>query len=182
MIIELLKKNYPKLSDRAKELTRPLLNIDVETSKTLTLKRLIKQIGCKIDPSVYDLLGQQSNFELWSADLEFLVAGWDFLNTISYSLDELTEYPWAELFGRDEKILGAIIGKYQECVQDNKVVQNVAPFHLVYEKKYDKKMMVAVDALFPVTNPSYPGMPVALVAITRLRQPTIQEIQEGFPN
>lgn len=146
-----------------------------QTSNLVFLKNLFNRSGFKIDPSFWETLNQDHDFELWSANLEFLVGCQRFIAISSYSIDELLSTPWSDLFTREDKYTQMLISGFRTAMEAKLPVLDIVPFHLVQETKSESKVavMVSVKAMFPIFRKDKPNSPVAICALTLLRPPSV---------
>lgn len=164
------KKAFQTFSGIGREIAEKIVNTDLGSAlkNEELLRRILISSRLEVDDSAFALLAQGFGFEIWSKELEYIVADEAFLYATSYTIADLISRPWGELFSRDSDMLKKIYNSFLVCINTNKPVRNVAPLHEVCEVEGEKrKMLVSIEAFFPLTDANNEVR--AFVAVTQLQ-------------
>lgn len=129
----------------------------------------LANLGLKVNNRVFFQLGKEDNFEIWSLDFKFLGTGNSLIRRLSYSISDLLEMDWQELFERDPSGADAIMKAIEKLKTGSDFVEDVAPHHRVSEKHgRGVSAFVQVKCLALATDAATGG-PSAIVAITNIQ-------------
>jgi hypothetical protein len=125
-----------------------------------------------IDDRIKDLLLQGYDYEIWSRDMEFIVASKRFLGLTSYSLDQLLTTNWGELFLRDDLNKTRIVRAIEKVFKTQQPQISVSPKHVVQEIGSEQKVALEVEvlAIAPFWNHHKDLNFSGLLAVTKLQE------------
>ncbi|MFN7825629.1 MAG: hypothetical protein ACK5P6_09730 [Pseudobdellovibrionaceae bacterium] len=136
--------------------------------------REMKELGLDfiIDERIKDLLLQGYDYEIWTRDMEFIVASKRFLGLTSYSLDQLLTTHWGEMFHRDDLNKTRIVRAIEKVFKTQQPQISVTPKHVVQEIASKQKVALEVEVLeiTPFWNHHEDLNFSGLLAVTKLQE------------
>lgn len=128
----------------------------------------LKRFGFQIDRRALMTMERDDEFEIWTSDFKLLGCSGGFMKLCTYSLEELMQNDWSELFTRPAEIHQQIMTALSTLNKENRLVENVTDWHPVVEtkSKSSRSAQIRVKSFSLATSPSGE---VAFIALTKVR-------------
>lgn len=117
------------------------------------LKEYLKHFKFQLCPSFFKNLGKDDIVEIY--DSESLLQKWRSLNFYKhckYTIRELTQNPFPELFSRPEKVTDQIINDIQVCLDEGRGHQFTTEPHYMMELKNNRRYFMTLKWIYPLFN------------------------------
>jgi hypothetical protein len=136
------------------------------------LTSYLSKLNLTVDPSFLFSIQQGDEFEIWSPDFRFVGCSGAFFRVSSYSISQLLESDWKDLFDRPEENIGAVITAVGRLMNGERTVTGVTGWHTVRERQAKKvEVDVEIKAL-TIGHSLSTGEPAAIVALLGFRYRT----------
>lgn len=113
------------------------------------LRTALKKFGWRVPAEIYDSLGENDTIEVYGTDLTLRVANLRFVEVCSYSLEDVLQHEFYELFDRDEKIATHLVSSAHAMFGGKTEIQyELGPDHVVSEKFSDERRKFWVKSRF----------------------------------
>lgn len=117
--------------------------------------RTIQSLGGIPSSNLLDHITESDYIEIYDCDSVQVFANFEFCKLVTYTLEEVTFYPWTELYGRDEKITQQIINTI-----DRTMTKEKGPFqpdiddHVCFENRSQsgRHFRVKMKMFSPIPN------------------------------
>jgi hypothetical protein len=132
-------------------------NIDLKDRSWQMTWWIIRAAGFTPPSDLFSYILDGDIIEIYDADHIQIFRSFNFFSLVSYSLDEIHNYEWFELYNRDEEIMKTMIAELTNLVASGKKTLMVSPFppHVVAEKFSPRKKAneVAFKCFSPLFKP-----------------------------
>ena len=104
----------------------------------------LARTGIVLPAGVFENLSSHDSIEMWTTDLQFVFAMGPLMKRVTYTLEELTESPWQELFSRADDQTQLILKGFEKALISQETQLNITDWHPVIETKSHGKSSVLV--------------------------------------
>ena len=133
------------------------------------LRAYSRRLGMKFNPRCYLQLGREDNFEIWSLDMKFLGTGNQLIRRLSYTIQDLLEKNWDELFDRDPEAQQKITAAVGRLATGETYVEDIAPLHFVTERQAGRRRAYVAVKSGSLATDIVTGQVVGFVGITTIQ-------------
>ena len=95
----------------------------------------LNKAGIRFPPGVFENLKSNDSIEMWTSELQFVFAMGPLLKKVTYTLEELAENPWQELFSRPQSETLKLLAGLPRALETQESQLNVTSWHPVTETK-----------------------------------------------
>lgn len=148
---------YKSISGDYKKLIDDLLSCNIDDFSPYSCRQELWGVFSRNKFSHVDMffrnLEPDDSIEFWTPQMNFVFAMGNTIMRSNYSIDELRENNWSDLFKRDEGNSSKILKAVMDSIIENRINHNVTDWHTVEETKSHLKLKqdVKVKLIAPVS-------------------------------